>query len=66
MWKGTGGCKTGQRHAGRFVWGERRGNGRNGEVCGDEGLHVPYGGRGEGMKGMMRDGICCVGGEERE
>lgn len=43
------------------MWEVRRGNERD-----DEGLHVPYGGRGEGMKGMMRDGICCVGGEERE
>lgn len=54
------------------MWEVRRGNGRDGEMCGDKGSHVfvweerrgNIGGIGRGVG--MRDGICCVGGGERE
>ena len=43
------------------MWEVRRGNERD-----DEGSHVLGGRRGEGMRGMRRVHMSCVGGEERE
>lgn len=47
------------------VGGEEREYRRDREVCGDEGWHMLCGRRREGMGGMMKGHMCCVGDEGR-